>query len=131
MAPRDEAKVLCRKCAERENARKRGYRAQKACKAKEQSRIIIESTNSQHGDTNAESTEVPNQDRHQSQSSQSQASRQSEGRTEGQSQGQLGYHPNVLGLHPERPQRAHLSEALATVAVFATTFGLLIAGMLR
>jgi hypothetical protein len=37
----------------------------------------------------------------------------------------------VLGLHAERPQRPNLSEALATVAVFGITFGLLIAGMLR
>lgn len=124
-------KLSCQTCIDRIGARNLARKSQKACKAKERSRIIIESTNPQHGDTNAESTEVHSQARNQSQSSQSQASFQSEGRTEGQSQGQLGHHPNVLGLHPERPQRAHLSEALATLAVFATTFGLLIAGMLR
>lgn len=103
---------------------------QKTCKPKEPSGIINESVTHNNGDTNH--GQVHKEAR--SKSSQSKARQvrcKGKGRTEGQSQGQLGHGPNVLGLHTERPQRPNLPEALATVAVFGSTFGLLIAGMLR
>ena len=127
--PRDGALVWCRPCAERGNARNRARRAQLSCKHKEPSGIINESVvNHENGDTNGQVHEEAR-----SKSSQSQACHQSESRSkcQSQSQGQLGHGPYVLGLHAERPQRPNLPQALATVAVFAVTFGLLIAGMLR
>lgn len=127
--PRDGALVWCRPCAERGNARNRARRAQLSCKAKEPSGIINESVvNHENGDTNGQVHEEAR-----SKSSQSKARQvrcKGKNRTEGQSQGQLGHGPNVLGLHTERPQRAYL-QGIATVAVFGITFGLLIAGMLR
>jgi hypothetical protein len=124
-------KLSCQTCIDRIGASNLARKSQKACKAKEQSRIIIESTNSKHGDTNAQSTKVPSQACHESQSSQSQASRQSEGRTEGQSQdGTKGPQVRRMRQVQHRPQRSIL-QGLATVAVFGITFGLLIAGMLR
>ena len=128
--PRDGALVWCRPCAERGNARNRARRAQKTCKPKEPSGIINESVTHNNGDTNH--GQVHEEARSKSSQSQArQASRQGEVRAEGQSQGQLGHGPNVLGLHAERPQRPNLPEALATVTVFGIAFGLLIAGMLR
>jgi hypothetical protein len=124
-------KLSCQTCIDRIGASNLARKSQKTCKAKEQSRIIIESTNPQHGDTNGQSTKDPIQARHQSQSSQSQASRQSESRTEGQSQdGTKSPQVRRVRQVQHRPQRAIL-QGLATVAVFGITFGLLIAGMLR
>jgi len=124
-------KLSCQTCIDRIGARNLARKSQKACKAKERIRIIIESTNPQHGDTNAESTEVHSQARNQSQSSQSQASFQSEGRTESQSKdGTKGPQVRRMRQVQHRPQRAIL-QGLATVTVFGITFGLLIAGMLR
>lgn len=131
--PRDGALVWCRPCADRGNARNRARRAQLSCKHKEPSGIINESVTHNNGDTNH--GQVHEEDRSKgSQSKARQVRRQGKVRAEGQSQGsgQDCSAPTVLGLSKlqHRPQRSHL-QGLATVAVFAVTFGLLIAGMLR
>ena len=129
--PSATGKLSCQRCIDRVGLRNRARRAQLSCKHKEPSGIINESVvNHENGDTNH--GQVHEEAR--SKSSQSKARQvrcKGKGRTEGQSQGQLGHGPYVLGLHAERPQRPNLYEALATVTVFGITFGLLIAGMLR
>lgn len=125
-----DGKLSCQSCIDRVGKRNLARKQQLACKAKQASGIINESVTHNNGDTNH--GQVHQEARSKSSESQArQASRQSESRTQGQSQGQLGDHPNVLSLHAERSQRPNLPEALATVAVFGITFGLLIAGMLR
>ena len=114
-------------------AKKKNETAQKTCKVQKSSGIINESVTHKHGDTNhGKSKEVRSQRVESNQGHQSQARCQGEGRTEGQSNRKGRTAPQVLGL-PEiqhRPQRAHLPR-ITTIAVFAVTFGLLVAGMLR
>jgi hypothetical protein len=124
-------KLSCQTCIDRIGASNLARKSQKACKAKEHSRIIIKSTNPKQGNDHAQSTKARNQARNQSQSSQDQASSQGKGRTEGQSQDGKKF-PQVRRMRQvqHRPQRSIL-QGLATFTVFGITFGLLIAGMLR
>ena len=128
-----DGKLSCQSCIDRIGARNLARKKQFACKVKDGDRSINKSVTHKHGDTNhGKSTkEVRSQRVESNQGHQSQARCQGEGRAEGQSQGQLGHGPNVLGLHQERSQLAHLRKGALTVAVFAVTFGLLVAGMLR
>lgn len=131
--PSATGKLSCQRCIDRVGLRNRARRAQLSCKPKEPSGIINESVvNHENGDTNGQ---VHKDARSKSsQSKARQVRRQGKVRAEGQSQGsgQDCSAPTVLGLSKlqHRPQRSHL-QGLATVAVFAVTFGLLIAGMLR
>lgn len=126
-----DGKLSCQTCIDRVGARNLARKKQLACKVKDGDRIINESV-THNGDTNhGKIKEIRSQRVESNQVHQSQARCQGEVRTEGQSQGQLGHGPNVLGLHQERSQLAHLRQGALTVAVFAVTFGLLVAGMLR